>query len=94
MIQSIIIRLLQLKVSKRQAKLVEIVRKNEKVSIEVLAASLETSRETIRRDLTELGKTGKIQKVHGGAIVPKVFGEGSFQERLSMNVEAKVRVAR
>ena len=94
MIQSIIIRLLHVKVSKRQAKLVEIVRKNEKVSVELLASRLETSRETIRRDLTELGKTGKIQKVHGGAIVPKVFGEGSFQERLSMNVGAKVAIAR
>ncbi len=94
MIQSIIIRSLHLKVSKRQAKLVEIVRKNEKVSVEDLAASLDASRETIRRDLTELGKTGKIQKVHGGATMPKVFGEGSFQERLSMNVGAKVAIAR
>ncbi len=83
-----------MKVERRHAKLVEIVRKKERVSVEALAATLDTSRETIRRDLTELGKIGKIQKIHGGAIMPRVFGEGSYQERMIRNADAKVRIAR
>ncbi|MDH5355387.1 MAG: DeoR/GlpR family DNA-binding transcription regulator, partial [Gammaproteobacteria bacterium] len=56
-------------------------------------ARFDISRETIRRDLTKLANSGKIQKVHGGAILPRVFGEGSFGQRMSENSEAKMRIA-
>lgn len=82
-----------MKIHARQTRLVEIVRKREKVSVEDLARILGTSRETIRRDLTQLAKSGRIQKVHGGAIMPRVLGEGPFQRRLSENVAAKLRIA-
>lgn len=83
-----------MKVHDRQAKLVEIVRKEEKASVETLAARLGASRETIRRDLTQLAKLGKVQKVHGGAIMPNVLGEAEFQQRFSENAEAKMAIAR
>jgi DeoR/GlpR family transcriptional regulator of sugar metabolism len=80
-------------VKKRQAKLIEIVRRQEKVSVDALAKQLEASRETIRRDLTQLSDIGKIQKVHGGARIPRVLGEGSFKQRQSENVDAKADIA-
>ena len=83
-----------MKVHARQNKLIEIVRKSEKVSVEELAAHLETSRETIRRDLTQLAKSGRIEKFHGGATMPRVLGEGPFQQRLAENVDAKMNIAR
>ncbi len=83
-----------MKVQRRHTHLLEIIRKSEKVSVEDLAASLNTSRETIRRDLTELAKSGKIQKIHGGATLPRTYGEGPFQQRMSENVEGKMRIAR
>ncbi len=83
-----------MKVQKRQLKLVEIVRKKEKASVEELAQKLGASRETIRRDLAHLAKAGKIQKVHGGATIPRLLGEGPYQHRLSENVDAKTRIAR
>lgn len=78
----------------RQSLLVELVRKTERISVDALAEALSASRETIRRDLTELAKHGKVQKVHGGAIIPRPLGEGPFQQRLSQNADAKIAIAK
>jgi DeoR/GlpR family transcriptional regulator of sugar metabolism len=83
----------KVKMKPRQSKLIEIVRRQEKASVDELATLLETSRETIRRDLTLLSEMGKILKVHGGARMPRVLGEGPFKQRLSQNVDAKVKIA-
>ena len=82
-----------MKIKRRQAKIVEIIRSKERASVEELAKRLNISRETIRRDLTDLANGNKIQKIHGGAILPRLFGEGSFQLRMSENVDAKARIA-
>lgn len=82
-----------MKIHTRQSNLVEIVRKKGRASVEELAKLLGASRETIRRDLTQLANSGEIQKIHGGATMPRVFGEGPFQQRLSENVDAKIKVA-
>ncbi len=82
-----------MKIKQRQAKIVEYVRNKERVSVEELASLLYISRETIRRDLTDLANVGKIQKIHGGATLPHGYGEGSFQQRMSENVEAKAKIA-
>lgn len=78
----------------RQKKLVEFVRRRGKVSVEDLAKLLDASRETIRRDLTQLAEVGKILKVHGGAQMPLVLGEGPFKQRLSENVGAKMEIGK
>ncbi|HHI82381.1 MAG TPA: DeoR/GlpR transcriptional regulator [Rhizobiales bacterium] len=83
-----------MKIKRRHEAIVEIIRKNRRASVEDLAGQLAISRETIRRDLTELAKCGKVQKVHGGATLPPTFGEGPFQKRLSDNAGAKLRIAR
>ena len=78
----------------RQSKLVDLVRDREKVSVEDLAAALGASRETIRRDLSDLARAGTILKVHGGAMIARLPGEGPFRHRMSQNVAAKARIAR
>lgn len=80
-------------IEKRQAKLIEIVRSKGKVSVDELASLLVASRETVRRDLARLSEMGKILKVHGGARMPRVMGEGPFKQRLSENVDAKMLIA-
>jgi DeoR/GlpR family transcriptional regulator of sugar metabolism len=82
-----------MKIKQRQSKIVEIVRKQERVTVDRLATILEISRETIRRDLTDLANSNRIRKFHGGAALPRIFGESSFQQRMSENAEAKARVA-
>lgn len=84
----------EVKIKMRQDKLVEIVRRQEKASVDELAALLGASRETIRRDLSQLSETGKILKVHGGARLPRMIAEGPFKQRLSENVGAKMKIAK
>ena len=40
------------------------------VTVQQLCEALHTSESTIRRDLTELDRLGKLNKVHGGATLP------------------------
>lgn len=77
----------------RQTKIANIVRQHHRVTVNELAKILNISRETIRRDLSELDRAGKIHKFHGGASLPITIGEGSFRNRMCENVTAKVQVA-
>ena len=79
--------------SVRQAKIANLIRQHDHATVNELAKMLHTSRETIRRDLTELARTGKVQKFHGGASLPMVTGEGQFHDRMGKNVAAKVQIA-
>ncbi|MDX2495043.1 MAG: DeoR/GlpR family DNA-binding transcription regulator [Desulfuromusa sp.] len=79
--------------STRQNEIANLIRQREKVTVNELAETLNTSRETIRRDLTELARTGKVQKFHGGAALPMTTGEGHFHDRMGTNVTAKVQIA-
>ncbi len=77
----------------RQTKITDFVRQEGRVSVEALAARLAASPETIRRDLGVLSEAGKIHKVHGGAMPPRIVGEGLLQQRMLENVAAKRYIA-
>jgi DeoR family glycerol-3-phosphate regulon repressor len=77
----------------RQAEIANIVRQRDHVTVNELADLLNASRETIRRDLTELTRVGKVQKFHGGASLPVLVGEGPFRDRLGKNAVAKMKIA-
>lgn len=81
-----------MKGKERQRKILEIVRKQDRATVEELSTLLGISYETVRRDLTDLAKVGKIQKIHGGATLPRMFGEGPFQQRMAENAEAKAKI--
>lgn len=83
----------------RRERIVQIVRESERVSVDALAETLGTSRETIRRDLTDLAERGRVRKIHGGATAVDLRHlasevEGPFQTRLSENIDAKRTIAR
>ena len=71
-----------MKIRDRQLKIIEILRNEGKVSVRGLVSQLGTSAETIRRDLSSLSDAGKLHKTHGGAVLPRITGEGPFQQRL------------
>ncbi|HID69920.1 MAG TPA: DeoR/GlpR transcriptional regulator [Desulfobacterales bacterium] len=77
----------------RQAEIVNIIRQKNRVEVGELADFLQISRETIRRDLSELVRAGKVQKFHGGASLPMMTGEGPFRDRMSENAPAKAFIA-
>ena len=76
----------------RRSKIVNMIRRQGRVTVDNLVETLSISRETIRRDLTELARKGKVLKFHGGASLPLVTEESSFRRRMGENVEAKVNI--
>lgn len=77
----------------RQVKILNIIRERNRVTVNELAEILQISKETVRRDLTELAQTGEIQKFHGGASLPTIKGEGLFSDRMGENATAKTLIA-
>ena len=77
----------------RQAKILEIVRRDGEASVEALSAAFDVSAETVRRDLAALAEAGTLTKHHGGARRLRLHREGSFEDRLYDNAEAKSAIA-
>lgn len=65
---------------------------HKKVHTEELARSLEVSADTVRRDLIELEKEGKLLRVHGGAIA--VDFHTPFQPQEVYAKKEKIQIAR
>ena len=63
-------------------------------SVTNLAAELEVSDETIRRELRILEEQGVIIREHGGARLAAQVFEGPLVQRMEDNAEAKLRIAR
>ena len=55
---------------KRFALILEQLNEQRTVTVQQLCEALHTSESTIRRDLTELDRQGRLTKVHGGATLP------------------------
>ncbi|AIO34611.1 deoR-like helix-turn-helix domain protein [Burkholderia cenocepacia] len=83
-----------MKPSERHAAIVQLVRDSGKVTVDFLADHLGTSKETIRRDLTELSLRGQIRKYHGGAERLDRATEGEFRARLHEQAEEKRAIGR
>ena len=66
------------------------------VTVQELCEALNTSESTIRRDLTELDRLGKLNKVHGGATLPDsrfLADEPTMEAKESQAVEQKRSIA-
>lgn len=64
------------------------------MTVDALADELSISRETIRRDLTELADRGQLRKFHGGAMLSEISGEGAFAVRMGEALREKRNIAR
>lgn len=81
----------------RHNKILELLTKQDTVTVGELSKGLETSESTIRRDLVTLDKMGKVKKVHGGAaaihMVSTVFEE-DVTTKSALNVTEKEAIGR
>ena len=73
----------------RLRTILEILEVRKAVSVAQLCQQTGASEATIRRDLNELSRQGKINKVHGGAMLP----EGEFESQ-EQDVHTKEGIAR
>ncbi|MFM0741196.1 DeoR/GlpR family DNA-binding transcription regulator [Paraburkholderia xenovorans] len=78
----------------RHAAILDLVREHRKVTVDYLADELDASRETIRRDLTELSVRGQLRKYHGGATLLDEQTEGAFRSRLHEQSNEKRAIGR
>lgn len=78
----------------RHPEILEIARREGKVTVEGLATHFGVTLQTIRRDLTDLAEAGRLQRVHGGAVLTSGTSNIGYEERRSLHLEAKQAIAR
>lgn len=78
----------------RHPEILEIARREGKVTVERLAGHFGVTLQTIRRDLSELAELGRLERVHGGAVLPSGTTNIAYDERRSLNHDAKAAIAR
>lgn len=78
----------------RHPEILDIARRDGLVTVEALAAHFGVTLQTIRRDLSDLAATGRLERVHGGAVLPSGVGNIGHEERRALNREAKARIGR
>ncbi|MGV6805567.1 MAG: DeoR/GlpR family DNA-binding transcription regulator [Ruegeria sp.] len=78
----------------RQSDILEIAKQKGRVSVEDLADRFNVTVQTIRRDLSELSDSGKLERVHGGAVLRSGVSNIGYEDRRGLNEEAKTRIAK
>lgn len=83
--------------AERQDAILGLARSGQRIEVETLAAALDASRETIRRDLARLDRAGLLRRVHGGAVASVArhpdSREDPFHQRMQQAVPAKRAIA-
>lgn len=77
----------------RQKEILELARKEGKVTVDGLAERYDVTVQTIRRDLSDLADSGRLDRVHGGAVVPSGVVNIQYEERRRLNEAGKKAIA-
>jgi DeoR family glycerol-3-phosphate regulon repressor len=83
-----------MKPEERREKMAALVNEATRISVDELAALLDTSRETVRRDLTLLSEQGLLRKIHGGAVSAQTALESPIGDRRSTARAEKLAIGR
>jgi len=73
----------------RTSEIIEIAKSEGKVLVDDLARRFGVTTQTIRRDLAELDGAGKLERVHGGAILPRGVVNLDYKHRQNLNASGK-----
>ena len=77
----------------RHPRIVEIARHRGRVSVEDLARQFGVTLQTIRRDLGALAEAGRLERVHGGAVLPSGTSNLGHEVRRVLDPAAKAAIA-
>ncbi|MGH2248602.1 DeoR family transcriptional regulator, partial [Enterococcus faecalis] len=69
----------------RKEKILEILREKKSVRILDLSKQLRVSRETVRKDITEMEEEGLLKKTYGGAVLDEANTETDYERRRAEN---------
>lgn len=78
----------------RQREILVIAQRAGKVSVEDLAASLDLTPQTIRKDLNQLCEEGYLRRTRGGATVASAVDNVRYLERRIMASDAKIAIGK
>ncbi len=78
----------------RKPEIINITRREGKVTVDGLVTYFGVTPQTIRRDLTDLAGSGQLERVHGGAILSSNTVNIGYSERRQLNQSTKVDIAR
>ncbi len=78
----------------RYPEILELARRDGKVTVEHLAQHFGVTSQTIRRDLSDLSDAGRLERVHGGAVLPSGTINIGYEERRRINAAGKQAIAR
>lgn len=76
----------------RHTEILECARRDGEVTVDRLATTFGVTLQTIRRDLSELALAGRLERVHGGAILPSGLSNIGYEDRRRLNDESKARI--
>jgi len=77
----------------RQSDILDIARRSGRVDVEDLAAKLDVTPQTIRKDLKELCDIEVLHRVHGGAVLPSAITNVSYTSRRQLAIGGKNMIA-
>lgn len=80
-------------VTRRQEKIIELVRNKGFVSIEALARQFRLTPQTLRRDINFLADKGLVQRYHGGAGLGTSVENVAYSDRQILFLKEKQRIA-
>jgi DeoR family glycerol-3-phosphate regulon repressor len=78
----------------RQEKLIQLAKSQGPLSLEDLAAKLQVSVQTVRRDVHQLAQAGQLTRFHGGVRAAATAANITYQQRETLNAQAKARIGR
>lgn len=78
----------------RQERLLQIIESGGFSTIEALAAQLDVTNQTVRRDTAELMEQGRVRRYHGGVAPGVRTDDLAYRQRRGYNLQAKERIAR
>jgi DeoR/GlpR family transcriptional regulator of sugar metabolism len=77
----------------RQLQILQLVERQQRISVADICATFDISEATARRDLESLASAGKLQRVHGGAIVlTQPPPEQPILQRQNEQADEKIRI--
>lgn len=78
----------------RHPEILEIARRDRMVTVDGLARHFDVTVQTIRRDLADLADAGKLERVHGGAVLPASATVNiGYEDRRAINDAGKQAIA-
>jgi len=83
-----------MKTEQRQSDILRLARQSGRVRATRLAETMGVAVQTIRRDLRALCDAGLLERMHGGAVLPSGVRNIGYDDRRSINRDAKARIAR